>query len=99
MNDWRARLRLAVQRSHRKQSDIAEEAGIAPETLSRILTSKHTHPQFETVVRIAAALRVPVGWVLEEPLHGGTRLTPEDAEVVRRVVEFLKRIEEAARRR
>jgi transcriptional regulator with XRE-family HTH domain len=98
VNDWRARLRLAVERSHRKQSAIAEEAGIAPETLSRILTSKHAHPQFETVVRIAEALRVPVGWVLDEPLRGRTQLAPEDAEVMRRMVEFLNRIEQAARR-
>ena len=66
MNDWRARLRAAVQRSGRKHSAIARDAGIAPETLSRVLNYSHAHPGFETVARIAHAAGETVGWVLDE---------------------------------
>ncbi len=56
MTDWRERLRRAAQqhsaRAHRKQAAIAQDAGIAPATLSRILNGQHAHPLFETVVRI-----------------------------------------------
>ena len=67
MNDWRARLRAAVQRSGRKHSAIARDAGIAPETLSRILNASHARPGFETVTRIAHASGEAIGWVLNEP--------------------------------
>jgi len=55
MNDWRERLRDAVNRSGKKHSVIAEDAGITPATLSRVLTSVHEHPRFETIMRITHA--------------------------------------------
>lgn len=68
MADWRERLRLAVERDGRKHSVIAREAGLTPETLSRVLTGAHNRPQFETVVRITHACGTTVGWLLSE--HG-----------------------------
>jgi transcriptional regulator with XRE-family HTH domain len=67
---WRGRLRLAIQRSGLTHAEVARRASIAPETLSRIINDLHTHPQFETVARIASATRVRVGWLLEEPVRG-----------------------------
>lgn len=63
---WRERLREAVRRSGRKHSIIAMDAGICPETLSRVLSSKHGRPGFDTVVRITHATGHTVGWLLEE---------------------------------
>lgn len=64
--DWRKRLRDAVRRSGRKQSEIARAAGIAPETLSRVLTNEITRPSFDVVVRITHAAEESVGWLLRE---------------------------------
>lgn len=94
MIDWRDRLLLAVQRSHRKHSAIARDAGIAPETLSRILHARHAHPQFETVVRIAQAVNVRVGWLMGEP--GYQPMTAEEAEALRQAIRVL---EQAATRK
>jgi DNA-binding phage protein len=68
MESWRARLRLAVERDGRKHAAIAWQAGIAPETLSRVLNGEHKRPQFGTIVRIAHAAGETIGWVLKE--HG-----------------------------
>jgi SOS-response transcriptional repressor LexA len=84
--DWRKRLREAVARSGRKQSWIAREAGIAPETLSRVLTSSVTHPSFDVVIRIARALNESVGWLLDER---GYSLSSEEQKQLRDVACFL----------
>jgi len=84
--DWRKRLRDAVARSGRKQSWIAREAGIAPETLSRVLTSSLSHPSFDVVIRIARALNESVGWLLDER---GFSLSGEEQKQLRDVVRFL----------
>ncbi len=84
--DWRERLRAAVARSGKKQSAIARDAGVAPETLSRVLTSTLAHPSFDVVVRIARALDENVGWLLDER---GFSLTAEEQKQLRNVVRFL----------
>lgn len=66
-DDWRNRLRAAVERSGRKHSDVAARAGISPVTLSRILNGLDATPGFATVVRIAHAANENVGWLLDEP--------------------------------
>jgi transcriptional regulator with XRE-family HTH domain len=86
MEDWRARLRLAVELSGKKHSIIAEDAGVTPATLSRVLTGAHGKPQFETVARIAHAAGEHVGWVLREsrmPLSSG------EVKMIRNVALFL----------
>ena len=65
MNDWRTRLRDAVNRSGRKHSAIAFDAGVDRATMSRILNG-HLQPRFEVVVRIAHALGESVGSLLQE---------------------------------
>ena len=65
MTNWRERLRDAVNRSG-KHSIVAEDAGVTPATLSRVLTGAHGHPRFETVMRIAHAAGETVGWVCGE---------------------------------
>jgi SOS-response transcriptional repressor LexA len=64
---WRERLRRAIEKSGKKQSAIAADAGITPTTLSRILTAAHERPTLDTIVRIARALDESVGWILDEP--------------------------------
>ena len=63
---WRERLRNAVDRTGKKHAFIAEEAGIDPTTLSRILTGKMRNPGFLSVVRIAHAAGESIGWILGE---------------------------------
>jgi transcriptional regulator with XRE-family HTH domain len=71
MNDqWRERLRQAVKNraaiAYTKESAIARDAGVAPETLSRVLKERHGRPSFETVMRIAHAAHENVGYVVGE---------------------------------
>jgi SOS-response transcriptional repressor LexA len=84
--DWRTRLRAAIERSGKKHSAVARDAGIAPETLSRILNAVHAQPSFDTVVRIARAVNENVGWLLDER---GFSLSVEEQRELRRVVRFL----------
>ena len=63
---WRKRLQAAIDASGMKHSIVAMDAGITPESLSRILTADHVHPRFDTVVRIVHAAGQTVGWLLEE---------------------------------
>jgi SOS-response transcriptional repressor LexA len=64
---WRDRLRMAIDKSGKKHSAIAADAGVSPATLSRILTAVHERPTLDTIVRIARALNESVGWILDEP--------------------------------
>lgn len=84
--DWRERLRTAVERSGKKQSVIARDAGVAPETLSRILTAANHRPTFDTIVRIMAAVNENVGWLLNER---GFALSSDEQKQLRKVVRFL----------
>ena len=66
MNDWRERLRLHIAQSGEKQRAVAWRAGISLESLNRIVNGR-TQPRFDTLVRIAHAAGVSVGWLLDEP--------------------------------
>jgi len=66
MNDWRERLRDAVNRSGMKHYLIAEDAGVTRATLSRILTGAHPQPKFETILRIAHAVGENIGYLAGE---------------------------------
>jgi len=87
---WRDRLRLAIDRSRSKHSAIASVAGIAPETLSRILNAEQARPSFHTVVRIARALNVRVGWLLDEPIRG-VELSEAERRTLRSAAEVIAR--------
>jgi hypothetical protein len=65
-DDWRTRLRDAIKRSRRKQSDVAWRAQITPVSLSRVLNAVSVNPFFGTVVGIAHAVDENVGWLLDE---------------------------------
>jgi len=84
---WRKRLRTAVLASRRKHSAIAADAGIAPETLSRILNAAGAKPAFETVVKIAHAVNESVGWLLNER---GFALSSEQEKTLAETVDFLQ---------
>jgi DNA-binding phage protein len=86
--DWRDRLRQAVVRSGRKYAAIAWDAGISPETLSRILNTPQINPHFDTVVRLAQALQVRLGWLVGEPT--GPELTPQDEKMLRAVLALVE---------
>src|ERR1044071_485087 len=87
-SEWRTRLREAVDRSGKKHSAIARDAGIHPETLSRVLTSGMTRPSFDVVVRITHAAGESVGWVLGEPAFA---LSFEQRELLRRAAATIRR--------
>jgi transcriptional regulator with XRE-family HTH domain len=67
MSVWRERLRTAIEKSGKKHSAVAAEAGITAATLSRVLTAAHERPTLDTIVRIAHAINENVGWLLDEP--------------------------------
>jgi transcriptional regulator with XRE-family HTH domain len=84
--DWRDRLRDAVNRTGKKHSYIAEEAGITAATLSRILTGRHAEPGFGVVVRLTHACGEHVGYILgEQPFS----LSDEQRAKVRTAVGIL----------
>ncbi len=83
---WRERLRAAIDKSGMKHSLVALDAGITPETLSRILTAEHQRPSLDTITRVAHAVNENVGWVLEE--HGFS-LSADETKQLREVVRFL----------
>lgn len=87
--DWRVRLRAAVRRSGRKQAAIAWDAGIAPETLSRVLNDVHARPAFDTIVGIVHASGETVGWLLGER---GYCLSGDQIAKARTVAKFLSTI-------
>ncbi|MEA2336582.1 MAG: polymerase [Thermoanaerobaculia bacterium] len=75
--DFRARLRQAIDATGKEDKTIAADAGIAKETLSRILNGVNQDPGFETMKRLAAATNVTVGWLAgDEPfsLADGSQL-------------------------
>lgn len=88
---WRARLRLAIERSGRKHSAVAHAAGIAPETLSRILNGKNKSPSFDTILRLANVLDVRVGWILDERIRG-VELSSDEQDVLRSAAPILLRL-------
>lgn len=65
-DNWRSRLRMAVDRTGKKHAAIARDAGVTPETLSRVLTGAGGKPAFDTIVRIAHAAGESVGYILHE---------------------------------
>lgn len=46
---------------------IAADIRMTQASVSRVLSGKHVKPSFETVVKIAHAAGVSIGWVLEKP--------------------------------
>ena len=58
---WRRRLRAAVVRHWKKHWAIAEDAGVTPPGLSRILTGRSRFPSFDLIFRIARAADISVG--------------------------------------
>lgn len=51
---------LRAARADRDLADVAHAAGISPETLRKIETGRLPSPGFGTIVRLGAALDVPV---------------------------------------
>lgn len=84
---WRDRLRQAISESGLPQTVIARRAGMAPETLSRILTGGHSRPQFSTIVRIARAVRASVGWLLQER---GYAFSEEEVKQLRKAAAIIE---------
>jgi proteasome lid subunit RPN8/RPN11 len=88
--DWRKRLRDAIYDTGRKQQAIAWDAGVAPQTLSRVLHSVGPLPAFETIVRITHATGETVGWLLDEPGYGN--LTDRQRHVLRSAAATILRM-------
>ena len=65
------------------------------ETLSRILSSAHQGPSFDTIVRIAHAVNENVGWLLDER---GFSLSTDEQKQLQKVVRFDDALRSAHRR-
>jgi SOS-response transcriptional repressor LexA len=85
--NYTERLRAVVSGSGRKQSAIAADAGIAPETLSRILNGVIAEPGIETFAAIVHASGETVGALLGER---GFALTTPQQKALREAVAFLQ---------
>ena len=85
--NWRDRLRRAVQETGITQAAVAERAGIADGTLSRVLNARHAKPAFDTIMRIAQAANVSVGWILDEQDY---RLTQRERQQLRDAAELIR---------
>lgn len=88
LDGWRVRLRAAIDRTYKKHSFIAEQAGIAPETLSRILSGR-TNPSFETVVRLTYATGETISSLLGE--RAAVEFTRAEKDTIRRASDLLRR--------
>jgi len=84
--DLAERLKAAIAARGVKQSALAAEAGIPPETLSRILTRTTENPGIHTVSKIARVLGESVGSLLGER---GYEITDADRERAREFVGWL----------
>lgn len=84
--DLADRLKAAIAARGMKQSALAAEAGIPPETLSRILTRTTENPGIHTVSKIARVLGESVGSLLGER---GFEITDADRERARQFVGWL----------
>lgn len=84
---WQERLRDAVVRSGQKHSIIALDAGVAPETLSRLLNDPHQRPSLDTITKVAHAVNENVGWLLGER---GFMLSARQLAELRGTVDFLR---------
>lgn len=83
--DWRARLRQAIDATGKEDKTVAADAGIAPETLSRILSGEIQDTGIETMIALATATNVTVGWLLgEEPFS-----TADQPRLVE-IIDYLK---------
>ncbi|WP_019203913.1 helix-turn-helix domain-containing protein [Tsukamurella sp. 1534] len=63
--------RLRTVRGARRLDDVAQAAGISPETLRKIETGRMATPAFGTVVALAAALDEPLDALAAE--YAGTQ--------------------------
>jgi transcriptional regulator with XRE-family HTH domain len=82
--EWPERLAAAVDASGYTRTEIAARAGIARQTLSRVL-KRQMHPSLEVVTAIAYAAGVTVGSILGEPQP--IRLSDKEATALRAFVE------------
>lgn len=87
---WRDRLRHALRQDRRKQSAVARQAGIDPSTLSRMLNGRLS-PRFETMIRLADTLGVPLSWIAGEEVTGFL-LNRADLKALREVSDFLDKL-------
>jgi DNA-binding XRE family transcriptional regulator len=61
-----AKIRALRVASHRAASDVAAAAGMAPSNFARLEAGRH-RPRIDTLVRIAAALDVPLARLFQPP--------------------------------
>ncbi len=86
---WQQRLREAVRRSGMKQSVIAYDARVTPETLSRLLNTPNLRPTLATITSVAHAAGVSVGWLIGEDPY---KLTAEEQGALREAVQVMRRL-------
>lgn len=81
------RLRSAIVAMGLTQQAAAKRANVPEETLSRIVTGETKDPRIMTVVKLAAALNVTVGWLLGEKT---APFTNAESEALARAFEILE---------
>ncbi|HEU4887743.1 MAG TPA: LexA family transcriptional regulator [Thermoanaerobaculia bacterium] len=86
------RLKELLDQRGLKQSRVAELAGIPNETMSRIVTGTTKNPGVDTLLKIANALGVTVGWLLDEK---GFEFSAERRAELRRFITWAEEILDA----
>lgn len=62
---WREKLRYYIEKSGWSQRELAKKVGVAPQTISRILTGAQ-NPSFELVLKICDTIKITPEMLLEE---------------------------------
>lgn len=72
------RLEAAIRASGKPRKVVAKDAGIAPETLSRLISGENANPTYDVLVRVARAANTTVGALNGESIQ----LSAEDDTVL-----------------
>ena len=89
MDDLATRLRELLDERRLTQARVAELAGLPGETVNRIVLGTTRNPGVYTMLKIARALGVTLGWLVGEK---GFEFSPERRGELRRVISFLEDI-------
>lgn len=89
MDDLARRLQELLDERRLTQTRVAELAGLPNETVNRIVRGTTKNPGVYTMLKIARALGVTLGWLVGEK---GFEFSPERRSELRRIISFLEEL-------
>ncbi|HEY0139742.1 MAG TPA: LexA family transcriptional regulator [Thermoanaerobaculia bacterium] len=85
--DIASRLRELLDQRNLPQARLAELAGLPEETVGRIVNGVTKNPRIQTLMKLAVALDVSVGWLLGEK---GFEISPKNRTQMRQFIGLLE---------